>query len=79
MEQQRDWGDLAQVMLCGGDANLVGLGQYLAATVRRETVLGNPFINLTVPTGSVPPIPKNLSLKYTTALGLGLRAASFTI
>ncbi|RJQ37557.1 type IV pilus assembly protein PilM [Candidatus Parcubacteria bacterium] len=75
--QHRDWGDVARVMLCGGDANLIGLEQYLSAAVRRETAVGNPFINVAIPAGSVPPIPKNLSLKYTTALGLGLRAAAY--
>jgi len=39
-------------------------------------VRGNPFAKLSFSPGAIPPIARNLSLKYTTAIGLGIRAAA---
>lgn len=70
-------GDIRRIILCGGDANLVGIEKYIATAVKKLTVLGNPFANLKLQPGIVPPIPKNQSLKYTTALGLALRGVGY--
>lgn len=67
-------GDISAVYLCGGDANLIGLEKYLSAAVKRPVLLGNPFSNFKFKDGVIPPIPRNESLKYTTAIGLALRA-----
>lgn len=69
-------GDIAAVILCGGDANLVGIEAFFATAIRKEVVRGDPFARITFPPGAIPPIPRNLSLKYTTAIGLGIRAAA---
>ena len=70
-------GQIERVVLCGGDANLIGLPRYLASAIKRPVVLGDPFVNFELAPGAIPPIPKNQSLKYTTAIGLALRAAGY--
>ncbi|MBI4132878.1 MAG: type IV pilus assembly protein PilM [Candidatus Sungbacteria bacterium] len=70
-------GQIERVVLCGGDANLIGLPRYLASVIKRPVVLGDPFVNFKLAPGAIPPIPKNQSLKYTTAIGLALRAAGY--
>lgn len=69
--------DIRRIILCGGDANLIGIEKHIATAVKKLTVLGNPFANLNLPAGAVPPIPKNQSLKYTTAIGLALRGVGY--
>lgn len=68
------FGGIDHVVLCGGDANLIGLEKYIAITIKKKTALGDPFINFHFPEGTIPAIPKAKSLKYTTAIGLALRA-----
>lgn len=65
--------DIEKVVLCGGDANLVGLEKHVSTTIKKLTVIGNPFSNFRLPPGVIPPVPKNKSLKYSTAIGLALR------
>jgi type IV pilus assembly protein PilM len=67
-------GELGRVLLCGGDANLIGLAKYLGSAIKRAVLVADPFVNLRLPVGAIPPVPKNQSLKYTTAIGLALRA-----
>lgn len=69
-----EFGDITAVALCGGDANLIGLEKYLSTALRQRALLADPFSRLSYPAGEIPPIPYNQSLKYTTALGLALRA-----
>lgn len=69
--------DIERIMLCGGDANLIGLEKYIATAVKKLTVVGNPFVNFNLPPGAIPPVPKNQSLKYGTAIGLALREHGF--
>ncbi len=67
-------GGIDQIILCGGDANLIGLEKYISTTIKKRTLLGDPFINFHFLEGTIPAIPKSKSLKYTTAIGLALRA-----
>ncbi len=69
--------DISAVYLCGGDANLIGLEKYLATAVKKPTVLAEPFARLALPSGAVPPIPRNDAMKYTTTIGLALRGIGF--
>lgn len=70
-----EFGDIAAVYLCGGDANLIGLEKYLATAIKKPVKLVEPFAKLTLPPGAVPPVSRAHALKYTTAIGLALRAA----
>lgn len=65
---------LSSVVLSGGDANLLGLDTYLAATLRVPVVRGDPFVATRAHGGAlIPPLMKSESLGYTTAIGLALR------
>ena len=64
----------SSVVLSGGDANLLGLDTYLAATLRVPVVRGDPFAGIRAHAGApIPPLMKNEALGYTTAIGLALR------
>ncbi len=66
---------ISKILLCGGGVNLKGLTNFLSLELKMPVELGNPWIN-------VFPDEKNKilglsveeSLKYTTAIGLALRA-----
>lgn len=63
-----------EVLLTGGDANLLGLDTYLAANLAIPVRRADPWVavktRLRYP---IPPITSNLALGYTTAIGLALR------
>ena len=64
----------SSVVLSGGDANLLGLDTYLAATLRVPVVRGDPFAGIRAHGGApIPSLMKNEALGYTTAIGLALR------
>jgi type IV pilus assembly protein PilM len=65
--------DIAAILLCGGEANLSGLTQFLSSRLEKPVQHANPFRNFIFERGVVPPIPKREALEYTTAIGLGLR------
>lgn len=69
--------DIERVLLCGGDANLIGLEKYIATTIKKLTTVADPFVNFHLPPGTIPSLPKNQSLKYSTAIGLALGAHNF--
>lgn len=65
---------LSSVVLSGGDANLLGLDTYLAATLQVPVLRGDPFEGIRAHAGApIPPLMKNEALGYTTAIGLALR------
>lgn len=59
------------VILCGGGANMRGLIPYLTWKLGRKVELGDPWINVGLG-GDIPPIDRNRSVQYSTAIGLGL-------
>ncbi len=61
-----------EIVLCGGGANLQGLAPTLSQRLGRPVLFGNPWVNLNLGK-HLPPISKQLSVRYSTALGLGLR------
>lgn len=70
--------DISAIILSGGDANLIGIEQYLNINLKKSVVLGNPLINIYGESPKeIPPIPKNKTLKYTTAFGLALRGMNW--
>lgn len=65
---------ISSILLVGGDANLSGLDTYLSATLRIPVMRANPFVAIHERLNwHVPPIQKNKSLGFTTAIGLALR------
>ncbi len=62
-----------QLIVCGGQATLPGLVEYLAASFTVPINLGDVWTNV-LPVGQItPPITLNQSQKYATAIGLALR------
>ncbi len=68
-----DDGAIEKIILCGGDANLPGLTEYLYETLKTPIEFGNPWININSLEEYVPEIPLNHSLRYAPALGLAIR------
>lgn len=66
--------DIQSIICTGGDASLIGLDAYLAKSLRKPVVIGDPFVSLAPFLGEQrPPVAKNVSLQFSTAVGLSLR------
>jgi len=65
---------IEKIILCGGEANVPGLPEYLAASLVGPVELANPWINIASFESYVPEISYKQSLRYVTALGLSLRS-----
>lgn len=62
------------ILLVGGDANLLGLPTYLSSSLKIPVYTANPFSAIENRLlNAIPPIPKNQSLAFATAIGLGLK------
>ncbi len=60
------------VLLCGGDANLKGLSDYLSANLKLPVRLANPWQNMFSLDEIIPDLTFQKSLTYVTAIGLAL-------
>ncbi len=60
--------------LCGGNANLRGLPEYLAAAMRIRVSVANVWTNAFSFNEYVPDMPRSESLGYATAIGLALKS-----
>ncbi|MBK5215421.1 MAG: pilus assembly protein PilM [Candidatus Pacebacteria bacterium] len=60
------------IILCGGDANLTGLSDYLEVSLKVKVENANVWINILNIEKSVPEISFEESLSYATVLGLAL-------
>lgn len=64
-----------EILLCGGDANLIGLDTYLASIVKVPVIHADPFTAIRGRTlFDIPPIARHQALAFTTTIGLALRA-----
>jgi type IV pilus assembly protein PilM len=63
---------IKKVILCGGSANLKGLPEYMTEALGVSCVRGNVWENAFRSDLVVPPIEKNYSYGYATAIGLAL-------
>ncbi len=61
-----------RIIICGGEANVPGLANYLATTLNTDIEIANPWINVNAMKNYIPEIPSNHALRYVTALGLAL-------
>lgn len=68
--------DIAEILLSGGDANLLGLDTYLASVIRIPCRRADSFAAIrSRMAGQIPPIPYHESMAYAAAIGLALRAS----
>lgn len=61
-----------KIILCGGDANLLGLSEYLSISLKIKVEMANVWINITETQKYIPEISFGQSLTYATAFGLAL-------
>lgn len=68
--------NISKVIVCGGGALLKGLTSYLQTSLKLSVELGNPWVNFknidVTKKNKLPIIPKEVSLSYTTTIGLVL-------
>jgi type IV pilus assembly protein PilM len=64
---------IKRVLLVGGNANLRGLREYLAAALDVPIERGNVWVNVASFEEYIPPIPREESYRFATAIGLALR------
>ncbi|MBI2056461.1 MAG: type IV pilus assembly protein PilM [Candidatus Sungbacteria bacterium] len=68
---------ISSLFLSGGDANLLGLATYLGSSLQIPVNTVNPFATAhRFMATTTPPLPPQLALAFTTAIGLALRDAS---
>lgn len=70
---EKHYADVESIVLCGGNANLAGLPEYLSESLRLPVVRGNVWRNVLSFDDVVPEIDQAHSLSYATAIGLALR------
>ncbi len=64
--------DIDRIILCGGDANLSGLAEYLQSSMGVKVEHANAWSNISSMSVSVPDMSLQESLGYVTVLGLAL-------
>lgn len=67
-----------RIILCGGDANLTGLSEYLEASMKIKVEHANAWVNISNMEISVPDMSFEESLSYATVLGLALGGFSYS-
>jgi len=69
--------EIKRIILCGGDANLTGLSDYLEASMKIKVEHANAWTNISDMSISVPSMSFEESLAYATVLGLALGGFSY--
>ncbi len=65
---------VSQIFLSGGDANLLGLKDYLSKELGIPVNLSNPWINIKMPRYYLPELERGDSVRFTAAIGLAISA-----
>lgn len=63
---------IKKIILCGGDANLIGLAEYFSVSMKCAVEMSNVWVNITNTTQYIPDMSFRQALSYATALGLSL-------
>lgn len=64
--------EIEKIILCGGDANLSGIAEYLSGSMKISVEHANTWKNIVDLTKVIPAMPFEESLSYSTVLGLAL-------
>lgn len=64
---------ITKIILCGGGLNLVGLAEYLSASLKNQVEVANVWTNILDTDKFIPEIGFKQSLSFATALGLALK------
>jgi len=71
-EEGKDYPIIKKIILCGGDASLMGLSEYFSISVKNKVEMANVWINIIDTEKYIPEIIFNRSLTFAAALGLAL-------
>lgn len=71
-EEGKDRPTIKKIILCGGDANLIGLSEYFSISTKNKVETANVWINIMDTEKYIPEITFNHSLTFAAALGLAL-------
>src|SRR3989344_2574713 len=71
-EEGKDHPKIGKIILCGGDANLIGLVEYFSISIKSKVETANVWINIGDRAKYIPEITFNRSLTFAAALGLAL-------
>src|SRR3989344_900204 len=75
-ETDRGQEQAEKIILCGEEASVPGLVDYVRGSLKEDVVLGNPWQNVHPLTNYTPDLPRTEALAYATAFGLALRSFS---
>ena len=70
---RHEHGGIEKIIMCGGDAVIPGIIEFLTADVGVSVTLGNPWINVFSLEEHIPSLHSNDAQRYTPAIGLALR------
>lgn len=71
-EEGRDHPMIKKIILCGGDANLIGLAEYFSISTKNKVEIANVWTNIGDTGKHIPEITLNHSLTFAAVLGLAL-------
>ena len=71
-ERGRKRNSIDKIIMCGGDANLRGVSEYLEASIKIPVEHANAWINIFDLNNEVPEMSLGESLGFVTVLGLAL-------
>lgn len=66
-------GRIGDIILCGGEANIIGLTDFFSNSLKIPVKVGNPLINISYSSNLFDEDFKKEALAYTTAIGLAMR------
>jgi type IV pilus assembly protein PilM len=72
ISEGKEIGKIKKIILCGGGANLKGLLAYLIKRLKKEVIIGDPWVNLDFG-NDLPIINKEQSVRFATVIGLAMR------
>lgn len=69
-------GSVDKIIICGGGANTKGIIPYLSKRLKKDVILGDPWINLHLGK-NLPSIDRKSSVQFSTAIGLALKGLKY--
>lgn len=63
---------IKKIIFCGGDSNLIGLSDYISASMKSTVEMANVWTNISNTENCIPEMSFKQSLAFATALGLAL-------
>lgn len=64
--------EIKKIILLGGGSSIPGISEYLSTKLNKETIIGNPFLNVDYPP-ALKDVLKEIGPGFATAIGLALK------